>query len=327
MNDIIKFDDEWLPATENVFTRWVQFQLERVTKHKINNVTKDLGNGTVIIDLARALTHRKCTPKKESLQNCDIALEMFKEDGIKIVGITGRDIAYHNEEIVLRLIWKLIKHYSIRYSFINQDKKLNGFLNENGEVMASKLLSWAVNRIENYSNTFAFKPYELSMLQLIGTFYPEKVHFSTLNPKDFKNNFQLLINLMNDLKIPCFIFPEDVIKIGSEIDQKILLTQLAVAKIALEGQDQNEEKVEERELVKNNYENDKQREMVKSKAVLESEKESNPNKETKNNNEIKYKEKKDKITKEKQQEKIRFDKITNENLKMARTVVNNFSKT
>ena len=118
MNDIIKFDDEWLPITEKVFTRWVQFQLDGISKHSINDVTKDLAKGTAIIDLAQALTHHKCTCQKENSQNCDLALKMFRDDGIKIVGITGKDIVNHNEELILRLIWKLIKHYSIRYSLI-----------------------------------------------------------------------------------------------------------------------------------------------------------------------------------------------------------------
>ena len=316
MNDLIKFDDEWLPTTEKVFTRWVQFQLERFSKHSINDITKDLASGTVIIDLAQALTHRKCTPKKDISKNCDSALKMFKEDGIKLVGISVQDIMNRNEEIILRLIWKLIQHYSIRYSFINQDKKINGFLNENGEVMKSKLLSWAVNRIENYSNTYAFKPYELSMLQLISTFYPDKINCATLNPKDFKNNFQLLINLMNDLKIPCFIFPEDVMKIGSEIDQKILLTQLSVVKIVLE--DQKEETDED------DNQNSQQKKVV--------EKESSPKIEVQNEKEVKIEEKKveqakreDKVTQKEEKEenkKTRFSEYVNQNTKYVNGVLN-----
>lgn len=315
MTDIIKFDDEWLPITEKVFTRWVQYQLEANSKHSINDVTKDLATGTTIIDLAQSLTHRKCTSKKEISQNCDIALKMFKEDGVKIVGITGKDIMYHNEELILRLIWKLIKHYSIRYSFVNQDNKLNGFLNETGEVMTSKLLTWAVNRIENYSNTYAFKPYELSMLQLISTFYPEKVNCTNLNPKDFKNNFELLINIMNDLRIPCFIFPEDVIKIGSEIDQKILLTQLSVAKIVLEGQIQKEEKVENNESTKNNNLND-----LKDKRINNNEKKINIEVETQTVND--QKDEKGNKKEKKQSEKPRFDKIVNDNIKYIKPVLN-----
>lgn len=315
MTDIIKFDDEWLPITEKVFTRWVQYQLEANSKHSINDVTKDLATGTTILNLAQALTHRKCSSKKEISQNCDIALKMFKEDGVKIVGITGKDITYHNTELILRLIWKLIKHYSIRYSFVNHDNKLNGFQNETGEVMTSKLLTWAVNRIENYSNTYAFKPYELSMLQLISTFYPEKVNCSNLNPKDFKNNFELLINIMNDLRIPCFIFPEDVIKIGSEIDQKILLTQLAVAKIVLENQIQKEEKVENIESTKNNNLND-----YKDKHINNSEKKINIEVETQTANN--QKDEKGNKKEMKQSEKPRFDKIINDNVKYIKPVLN-----
>lgn len=231
---------------------------------------------------------------------------------LKVISGHWGDIMNRNEEIILRLIWKLIQHYSIRYSFINQDKKINGFLNENGEVMKSKLLSWAVNRIENYSNTYAFKPYELSMLQLISTFYPEKINCATLNPKDFKNNFQLLINLMNDLKIPCFIFPEDVMKIGSEIDQKILLTQLSVVKIILEDQKEDDKQ------------NSQQKKVV--------EKESSPNIEVQNEKEVKIEEKKveqakreDKVTQKEEKEenkKTRFAEYVNQNTKYVNGVLN-----
>lgn len=256
MNDIIKFDDKWLPIQNKVFTRWVSMELFNVSKIKITDITKDLANGSILIDLAQVLTHHKCSYKKGNTDNCDKALKMFEDDGMKIVGITGKDITNHNEELILRLVWKLICHYSIRDSFLIQDKKINGFLNENEPIITSKLLSWAVNQTEKYSNVFSFKPYELAMCALIDSFYPEKINYDSLNYKDYKGNFDILIKAMNELRIPCFIFPDDVLQNGSEIDQKVLLTQLAVAKLVLEGQKSDDNKT-----------NDKSNDKVKEKKV------------------------------------------------------------
>ena len=113
MNNLTKVNDEWIPLQAKVFSRWVSVQLRGFQEPNFHDVTKDLSNGVVLIELAEKLTHKKAsrnwdsnpTLKVENVQNCDLAIDMFSKDGVKLVGISGKDISDNNEKLILGLIW------------------------------------------------------------------------------------------------------------------------------------------------------------------------------------------------------------------------------
>ena len=254
-------DEEWIPTQVKVFTRWVQNQLKDIQNIQVNDITKDLTNGVALVQLAKILTENDTPhawisqPQRtvDMVQNLDMAVDMFTKDGVKLVGISGKDVNDNNEKLILGLIWSLILHYSIGRSVSNENMgKDNNLPNDKLSDKNSKntLLSWAIDRTANYPNINNFKPYDLSMCALLDSYVPEKVNYYSLDPKDSEHNSQLATKVMNELNIPVFIYPEDLNQ-DHDVDHKTLLTQLSTVKVVLDNvesstiKENSEPKIEE----------------------------------------------------------------------------------
>lgn len=260
MNYLSKVSDEWIPLQNKVFTRWVSTHISKVDEKGITDVTKDLSNGVVLVELAEILTNQKA-PKNwshnpnypvEKITNCDVALDMFVKDGVQLVGISGKDISDNNEKLILGLIWSLILHYSIGQSMNNtihydvdmsENRKDNNIEVNHSKIMdetikaAEKmaLLSWADKRIRDYPNIQKFVPYDLVICALLDSYFPDKIQYNNLNPENHQENLKIANSVMKDLKIPIFVYPEDLSKCDNKVDMKILLTQLSAAKVVLDN--------------------------------------------------------------------------------------------
>lgn len=109
---LAKVNEDWIPLQIKVFSRWVQNQLNGSTKENITDITKDLTNGVALVQLATTLSQKQAfhkwsqEPKRnlDMVQNCDMAIDMFQKDGLKFVGISGKDINDNNEKLILGFI-------------------------------------------------------------------------------------------------------------------------------------------------------------------------------------------------------------------------------
>ena len=220
---------QWVPQQVKAFSRWITEQLKAKEELEIQDVTKDLKNGVVLVELAKILTNKE-TPRRwafypkrnvDMVQNCDLALDMFTKDGVHIIGISGRDINENNEKLILGLIWTLISHYSIGK---------NKFA----------IIKWAKERTCGYSNIDKFTPYELSMCALLDSYFPEKIKYDSLDPTDSYHNLELAKKVMKEIGIPVYIDSIDFKDQNGKVDQQILLTQLVAAKYVLENLPQQE---------------------------------------------------------------------------------------
>lgn len=207
------------PFHVKVISRWISKQLNDFPDCKKSDIIYDYTNGVKILQLAIILTNAnksiqiKYNPKNnvEKTKNCNIALELFKNDGVQLQSITSKDIINNNEKVINDLIWAIIIHYSIS--------------NKNN------LLKWAFKKTKPYANINRFSPYWLSMCALLDTYVPNKINYSTLNKNDSKFNAELAMKVMKELEIPIYIKPEDFLH--NKIDKKSLLIQLAAAKNVL----------------------------------------------------------------------------------------------
>lgn len=242
----MQLSKEWIPIQIKTFTRWIRNQLNEKTNIEINDISKDLRDGVALIELAQKLTNRnlpcnwKKTPKRniEMVENCNLAIEMFKKDGVHIIGISGKDINDNNEKLILGLIWSLILHYSIKQAVISDDIKSDqmrmGMKDHSEKTTDDLLISWAVDRTSSYPNISDFYPYCLSMCALLDSYFPDKINYYSLDPNDVKGNARLATKVMRELAIPIYVDLEDF---GSRnrTDEKAFLIQLSYAKVAIEG--------------------------------------------------------------------------------------------
>ena len=251
-----RLDDQWAPLQAKVFTRWVQNNLKGVKDAaEVNDVRTDLTNGVALVELAEILTGKKASinwvhdPKRnvDEVQNCDLALRMFTNDGCRFVNMSGKDIHDGNQNLTLGLIWTLILHYQLRKAVADNEGVKEGNSVENkgalpplpaGAQVSSnkknkeKLYSWAGNRTASYSNLSSYKRYDLSMCALLDSYVPEKINYSSLNLND--SQAELATKTMEELGIPVYVYPEDLQETDNKVDEKTLVTQLSAAKIVLD---------------------------------------------------------------------------------------------
>ena len=93
-------------------------------------------------------------------------------------------------------------------------------------------MQWALERIGSYAGIAEFQPLNLALCELLDSFFPEKVNYFTLDPKDTETVAKVASQAMKELKIP-LLFDLSELQ-SSKIDDKALLTQLSVIKIAIE---------------------------------------------------------------------------------------------
>ena len=253
MQFLNKIDDQWAPLQAKVFSRWVALQLDGKTNTKVEDITKDLGNGVALCELATILTKktpnrnwvREPTRTVDMVQNCELAIKMFENDGVHFVGISGKDINDNKEKLILGLVWTLILHYSVSKSVQEDEKELlenSAKINANdreaiksGKKDTDVLMNWATDRTANYPNLDKnFQPYNLAMCALLDTYVPEKIKYDKIDPSNSEHNSELATNVMKDLGIPVLVYPQEIEDNHNQVDEKSLLTQLSSAKFVLD---------------------------------------------------------------------------------------------
>lgn len=259
MDGLIKVDEQWVPLQVKVFSRWVSSQLQGHSNIQIDDITKDLSNGVALCDLATILTKKDAPrawahdPKRavDMVQNCELAVDMFEKDGVKLIGISGKDINDNNTKLILGLIWSLILRYQISQSISPDMTTENKENTQEGSASAvsaknqkEALLSWAAKRTANYPHIHNFQPFDLSLCALLDTYVPDKINYYSLDPADSHHNSELATNVMHDLGIPVFVYPDELAKHENKVDEKTLLTQLSTFKIVVDQRPEPEVKNE-----------------------------------------------------------------------------------
>ena len=237
-----------------VYSRWVANKLKNVETCHVNDITKDLADGTALIELAHILTGKKIPTaymgksksKFHQIEKCEYAISVFSENGVKLgmseATISGSDINNKNVKQTLSLIWLLILNYSIdpvvreNNDFKFHSKNINIDLNNIAKRNSIQLLSWAMEKIDKYPHIDEnFCPYDLSLCALLSTYFPQEINYGKLNPNDHEANLRLANSVMERHQIPVYIRPEDLKDSNYKIDEGSLMTQLSAVKESLDG--------------------------------------------------------------------------------------------
>jgi len=159
---------DWVENQERAFTRWSNAKLAP-RGIEIKKLTTDVCDGIALINLLEVCTgksvgryNKKPNLKMQKLENCTIALNFLKEQGVKLVNIGPEDIVEGREKLILGLFWSII----LRYQIAGEDgdgsgagsgsaaggKGGNGNGSGNNEANAKlQLLRWVQSRIPQYA--------------------------------------------------------------------------------------------------------------------------------------------------------------------------------
>ena len=213
-----------------VFSRW----LTNVLKPKnivIQDCTKECSDGIAFINCLEILTGKPAPRKWDKVvrfpvhraQNCELAVQMVTNENIKLVGISGKDLADMNSKLTLGFVWTLILNFSIN-NIIQKDPSSP---KTKSMSVSNALMQWARDSVKNYKSTNDFKNLPSSLCALIDANVPNIINYDSLNLDDQQALAQTACQACEQLNIPVFLDWEDLI---NGVDDKALMTQLAAMK-------------------------------------------------------------------------------------------------
>ena len=114
------FNSKIPPLQIKVFSRWASSVL-RKRGIVVKDATTQFTTGVNLVNLAEVLTGetkhqgwtRNPTKPFQKVENCDVALKLFIENGVNIVNCTSKDITDGNVKCTMELLWTLILKYTI----------------------------------------------------------------------------------------------------------------------------------------------------------------------------------------------------------------------
>eukprot|EP01121_Diplochlamys_sp_Union-15-3_P010441 TRINITY_DN2930_c0_g1_i1.p1 TRINITY_DN2930_c0_g1~~TRINITY_DN2930_c0_g1_i1.p1 ORF type:complete len:224 (-),score=36.15 TRINITY_DN2930_c0_g1_i1:25-696(-) len=213
-------ESRWIKDQLKAFTNWCNHYLsERMLK--IEDLTTDLSNGIILINLLEILSDKnisgyikKPSLKLQKIQNLSIALNFLKNEGVKLVGISGEDIVDGNIYIILGAMWTIILKYHLCFD----------------NPVKSNMLSWVNHQLEPYNISVSnfTKDWESgrALCALTDSLKPGILPPSSLSEDRFKDITKALNIAQEQLNIPKIVFDEQF----AEPDELSIMTYIGFFK-------------------------------------------------------------------------------------------------
>lgn len=219
-------DAEWIRIQSKTFKNWCNTHL----KHRmmsINDLRTDLTNGVPLINLVEIISSKQCNngkwnkaPKVRSqqMENAGFALQLLKDEGLKLVNIGNEDIVDSNHKLILGLIWTIILRYQINIS--------------EGKSARGELLAWVRSKIpekgiKNFDHDWNDGT---ALCELIEALKAGLIPDATsLNPADaLANATRGCETAEKEMGISQVLAPEDMV--NPEVDELSVMTYIALFK-------------------------------------------------------------------------------------------------
>jgi len=199
----------WADIQKNVFTRWANEHLKDRGYH-IEDVGKDLNDGLLLINLLEIISgksfgryNRHPVVPFQKIENCQMVIQFVEKEGIKLVNISGDDIAYNRLKLILGLLWTLVLRYQINKKKNNKDT-----------TAKNELLEWVRSKIPEYDIQNFQKDWNdgRAICGLVNAVEPDSCPgHRDLDPKNKAENAKKGIDIAYDqLGIPQIVLPDEM---------------------------------------------------------------------------------------------------------------------
>ncbi|CAL8109930.1 unnamed protein product [Orchesella dallaii] len=212
----IAFFDEREDVQKKTFGKWINSMLARGSQSPISDMFYDLRDGTKLLCLLEVLTNK--TYKRERgrmrvhhLNNVSRALDVLKEQKVRLVNISNNDIVDGNPKITLALSWTIFLHWQVNDIM----KELMATMNQSN--LEKALLLWCQQNTEPYPgveirNFTTSWSDGLAFAALIHRWRPEVTDFGSIASKpDPNERLELAFKQAQEVfGIEKLLDPEDV---------------------------------------------------------------------------------------------------------------------
>jgi plastin-1 len=224
-------DAETISRETRVQRQWVNsLGLPGVAVH---DLPADVRDGVVLLRVIDKIepgliswkkVHRNPKNRYQKVENCNAALRVCKALDMRIVNLSGPDIAAGNPKLVAAVAWQLMRHHTLR---ILSSVAFKGF-----DVTEKQVLEWANERLAASERLTGFSDPSLStsvpLLRVMHSVRPV-VDWTLVtvgsSEEDRKQNAQYLLSVARKMGAAAFCTWEDVV----QVKPKMIMTLLASA--------------------------------------------------------------------------------------------------
>lgn len=224
-------DAETISRETRVHRQWVNsLGLPGVAVH---DLAADVRDGVILLLVLDKIepglvswkkAHRKPRNRYQKVENCNAALRVCEALDMRIVNLSGPDIAAGNPKLVAAVVWQMMRHHTLR---ILSSVAFKGF-----DVTESQVLEWANARLDASEKLSGFSDSRLAtsvpLLRVMHSVRP-CVDWSLVtegkNDEDRKSNAQYLLSVARKMGAAAFCTWEDIV----QVKPKMIMTVVASA--------------------------------------------------------------------------------------------------
>jgi len=217
----------WIAVQKRIFTRWANAYL-RMRKLKIKELTTDLQDGVILINLLEILSGEQmhCKWRKEpkmeihKRENLKTAFEFMSKHGLRLTNIGSVDVWDGNEKIILGLMWTIIAKFQV------DEISVEGVSGKDGLKLWCKRNTTGYEGV-NIKNFHRSWKDGLAFCALIHKHRSDIIDFDSLSTESAAENLAAAFQLAEDyFGIDRILDVEDLLDVPKP-DEKIVITYVA----------------------------------------------------------------------------------------------------
>lgn len=165
--------------------------------------------------------------KYKSVENCNYCIEIGKNLGLSLVGISGADINDGNQKLCMALLWQMM-----RYDYLKVFKKLGG----GARIKDEQIVKWANDKLEGKCHIDSFKDVTIKtsrpILHLIDLLKPDKVDWSIVmdseEDADLLKNARYVLSMVRMFGGTVYALPEDILEVNPQMVMTVYASLMAM---------------------------------------------------------------------------------------------------
>ncbi|KAJ1653723.1 alpha-actinin [Dispira simplex] len=220
-------DNTWESVQQKTFTKWLNNKLSHRNIAPVEDLARDLSDGTVLIQLLEIIGdtplgnyNRNPRLRIQKVENANKALDFVRYRSLELTNIGAEDIVDKNVKLILGLLWTLILRFTIAE------------INEEGLTATDGLLLWCQRQTAPYPEvdvrdfTYSWQD-GLAFCALIHRHRPDLFNFYDLDLTDRHRNTAFAFEVAEKyLDIPRLLDVEDVCDVAKP-DKRSIMTYVA----------------------------------------------------------------------------------------------------
>nr|CAB3263404.1 plastin-2-like [Phallusia mammillata] len=234
----VEIEEEIVDETreEKTFRNWMN---SLGVSPRVNKLDRDVQDGLVLLklygyikedtvnwDKVNKPPYPKMGSTMKKLENCNYALTCAKDLKFKIIGIGGEDINTGNKNLILAVVWQIMRAYTL---------KILERLSDDGKAASDpEIVGWVNQTLSEHDKSTQIRSFKDSsiatshvVIDLIDAISPGSINYDMVTPGESEEekmlNARYALSMARKIGSRIYALPEDLV----EVNAKMVLTVFA----------------------------------------------------------------------------------------------------